>query len=66
MTFLLVDWSVVDLSLLLTYEFDVLQLFRLAGQGPECHPLLSSISRPTEIAVRVQPLPFDRDRSDQW
>jgi hypothetical protein len=33
MIFLSVDWSVVDLSLLLTYEFDVLQLFRLAGQG---------------------------------
>jgi hypothetical protein len=35
MIFLSVDWSVVDLSLLLTYEFDVLQLFRLAGQVPE-------------------------------
>jgi hypothetical protein len=31
MNFLSVDWSVVDMSLLLTYEFHVLQLFRLAG-----------------------------------
>jgi hypothetical protein len=31
MNFLSVDWSVVNLSLLLTYEFDVFQLCQLAG-----------------------------------
>jgi hypothetical protein len=31
MNYLSVDWSAIDLSFLLTYEFDCLRLFPLAG-----------------------------------